>query len=650
MMRTLRRVGALLVATLTALILTAGGAWAATTGHQEPTLTDVTVSRGMLHGILTVPGAGSATAIDRGSLRIRYGTGAAHSATVTPLTQEKRTALILIDTSGSMAADKLAAAKAAATAFLTQLPSDVYVGLASFADHPRLLVKPTRNHAAVRAAVDRLRADGDTSLYDAVRTGVTDLGTTGSRTIVLLSDGGDTASTSSLRDAMSALRGHSVHMSAIGFKTDQSQYGVLDKLATAGQGTMVRATDTASLTRAFGWAAKRIAAQVRVAVAVPADVGGSQHITVSGVANGKPFSTTTSAVLPAATAGRAHAAGSATHVASAPGPVSQVLIWIAAAAVFIGLLAVILLAASSAFIPSARKRIRALDAYVGTAFDAAKGSSARRKVDLSDRLLRIGDAFARRHESSAKTALLLERADLPLRVNEWYVLRAIAVFVATCLGWFMLHGSTLGELIGALLGMLAGFFLPPLLLNLLSGRRARKFEMQLPDVLTLVASSLTSGFSLSQSIDAIAHDAAEPAAKEFARALAETRIGADLEDALDRMAIRMDSTNMTWTVMAIRIQRHVGGNLAETLRTTAKTLRERESLRRQVLALSADGRLSAYILIGLPILLGGWMYVVNRAYLALLWTTFLGGAMLVFAAVAMTMGILWMRQTVKVEV
>ena len=98
----------------------------------------------------------------------------------------------------------------------------------------------------------------------------------------------------------------------------------------------------------------------------------------------------------------------------------------------------------------------------------------------------------------------------------------------------------------------------------------------------------------------MAKDAPEPAAKEFSRALAEARIGADVSDALDHMAVRMDSENMRWATMAIRIQREVGGNLAETLRTTAATLREREMLRRQVRALSAEGRLSAYILIALP--------------------------------------------------
>lgn len=102
--------------------------------------------------------------------------------------------------------------------------------------------------------------------------------------------------------------------------------------------------------------------------------------------------------------------------------------------------------------------------------------------------------------------------------------------------------------------------------------------------------------------------------------------------------------------MAIRIQREVGGNLADTLRTTAATLREREQLKRHVRALSAEGRLSAYILIALPIGIFVYSSFTNYAYVSLLWTRTLGWAMLAGGLVAMVIGIFWMRKTVKIEV
>jgi tight adherence protein B len=112
----------------------------------------------------------------------------------------------------------------------------------------------------------------------------------------------------------------------------------------------------------------------------------------------------------------------------------------------------------------------------------------------------------------------------------------------------------------------------------------------------------------------------------------------------------MGSEAMRMAVMAIRIQREVGGNLAETLGTTAKTLRERESLHRQVRTLSAEGRLSAYILIALPIGLFFYMLQVNYDYVSLLWTTMPGIFMSIGALVMLTLGIFWMRNVVKIEV
>jgi len=192
--------------------------------------------------------------------------------------------------------------------------------------------------------------------------------------------------------------------------------------------------------------------------------------------------------------------------------------------------------------------------------------------------------------------------------------------------------------------------LPALFLKFAASRRAKKFEAQLPDVLTLVASSLSTGFSLLQALDAVARDTSDPSGKEFSRALAETRIGADIDDSLAHLADRMDSTNMRWTGMAINIQRQVGGNLAETMRNTAATLRDRESLKRHVNALSAEGKLSAYILIALPIGVFLYMLMVNRPYVELLWTTMIGIGMLIGGLISMAIGIFWMRKVVIVEV
>ena len=117
-----------------------------------------------------------------------------------------------------------------------------------------------------------------------------------------------------------------------------------------------------------------------------------------------------------------------------------------------------------------------------------------------------------------------------------------------------------------------------------------------------------------------------------------------------RAADRMASADLRWTVMAIRIQREVGGNLAEVLLTTMGTMRERAFLRRQVRALSAEGRLSAYILIALPILVGTWFFYSDPNYMRALYTTVPGLIMFAGAGVFVVLGMLWMRKLINIEV
>jgi tight adherence protein B len=318
-------------------------------------------------------------------------------------------------------------------------------------------------------------------------------------------------------------------------------------------------------------------------------------------------------------------------------------------AIFLGLGGLVVALAMPNHVSRRQRQVESIEGYsTGAGSSPADERSAVTAISAS--LVNLGDKVMDGRSSTPKTQRLLERADLPLRPGEWAVLRVMAVVVGVAGGMLLLHGEAVSTFIGAFLGGLVGVIGPAFFLKFSASRRSKKFEGQLPDVLTLVASSLSTGFSLLQSLDAVARDAAQPSAKEFARALAETRIGADLNDSLDHLADRMESTNLRWTNMAINIQRQVGGNLGETLRTTAATLRDREALSRHVKALSAEGKLSAYILIALPIGVFLFMLVGNRAYVELLWTRMIGIGMLVAALISMAIGVFWMNKVVKVEI
>ena len=644
------------VATAVLMVLLPGAALAvAGSGAASATLSDTELSGRTVHTVLTVPATSRNVLIAPGSVTATLG-GKSVRVAVTPVQQEQRTALLVVDTSGSMGPKGISAATDAARAYLRQVPPDVLVGLLTFSDRPHLVVVPTRDRRAVSHALPGLAAKGETALYDGLALGLKELGSTGSRSMILLSDGGDTQSRTTLSSALDSIARSDIRLEVVGFRTDESQNSVLTSVARRGRGRLLPAGDAHALGNAFRAAARALAGQVRLRVEAPRGLSGRQALVVRAVTDSTVVQARSTISLPAPAAAlptRSPAATATVPAAQLPAPQtrsaqSPALLWGAAAAVFAGIAALGWALVAPLFTPAARRRLEALDDYVDTgARSPAKSASP---SVLSGQVLQLSDKLIAGRTWTARAALLLERADLPLRVNEWYVLRVVAVTLSAAGGWLWFRGSAASTAFGVLGGVAVGVLAPAVFLKVAAARRAKKFETQLPDGLTLIASSLSTGFSLAQAIDAIVRDAAQPTAKEFSRALAETRIGADLEDSLDRLAHRMGSSSLEWTTMAIRIQRQVGGNLADTLRTTAGTLRDRESLHRHVSGLSAEGRLSAYILIAMPIGLFFFMNMVNHDYLALLWTEPLGWMMSGFAVVSLSVGIVWMRKVVKVEV
>jgi Flp pilus assembly protein TadB len=265
------------------------------------------------------------------------------------------------------------------------------------------------------------------------------------------------------------------------------------------------------------------------------------------------------------------------------------------------------------------------------------GVITRTALRASANLVRAGGAEAR-------IAARLERAGINLRPHEWILIRIGAVLLGAVL--FFLLAGWLGALVGALVGFLATM----LYQNFKVSRRVDAFSEQLPDGLQLVVGSLRSGFSLPQAVDALVRESPEPLNSEFGRALGEYRLGGDLADALQRVATRTKNQDLGWALMAIRIQREVGGNLAEVLQTAVETMRERARLRRHVSSLAAEGRLSGYILVALPLILGVFMFITRREYMAPLFTDPLGIILLLVGTVLLILGILWMIRVVKVEV
>jgi tight adherence protein B len=245
-----------------------------------------------------------------------------------------------------------------------------------------------------------------------------------------------------------------------------------------------------------------------------------------------------------------------------------------------------------------------------------------------------------------KIAQRLEGAGSNWRPAEWLLFHA-GIFLLLSVVGLLLGG---GNLVFGLIFMAIGAIGPWFYLGFRFKRRKKKFERFLPDTLQLMSGSLAAGLSLAQSVDTIVKDGTEPVASEFRKVLVETRLGLSLETALQGVADRFGSKDFEWVVMAINIQRQVGGNLAELLNTVAGTMREREYMRRQVAALAAEGKLSAMVLGGLPPLFLVYLIFANHTYVWVLFTRPLGIAMLIGGAMILSVGVFWMSRIVKVEV
>jgi tight adherence protein B len=303
---------------------------------------------------------------------------------------------------------------------------------------------------------------------------------------------------------------------------------------------------------------------------------------------------------------------------------------LAAVAAALLVLALVVLPAGPGRVPLNR-----LDPSVVPSASAFAGASAAAGAAVEKALVKRGRAAA--------GVAALERAGMSISLPNY----VLVVGLTTVLG------SVIGVMVGGLLLGLAVMALVPLgaklLVKLRVSRRQAAFADQLDDSLQLMAGSLRAGHSLLRAVDSVASEADAPTSEEFARIVNETRVGRDLNDALDEVAERMGSEDFVWVAQAIAIHREVGGNLAEVLDAVGHTIRERNAIRRQVKALSAEGKLSAIVLMALPFGVTGFISMSNPAYLAKFTQSLTGYAMLAVAGVMLLVGGLWLKSTVKIK-
>jgi tight adherence protein B len=276
--------------------------------------------------------------------------------------------------------------------------------------------------------------------------------------------------------------------------------------------------------------------------------------------------------------------------------------------------------------------------------DVDLGAAVEQHSSIVENTIGVAGRLIEQVDAKGSLLTLLERARLPVRPGEFVL---FVVSGGLVLGSFV--AAITSSITFGLVAVIASPFLGIAYLRRRITRRKRKFEEQFPDTLTLIASSLSAGHTFLRSIQLMCEEAEPPISEEFARIISETQLGDPLVDALERMAHRLDVRDVDWVVQAIRIQQTVGGKLADLLHTLADFIRAREEIRREIDVLTAEGKVSAYVLGSLPFFLAIFIQVSNPGYLDPMFTGW-GPIWLAGAAASVAIGMALIFRMIKVDI
>jgi len=553
-----------------------------------------------------------------------------------------RYAILAMDTSDSTQGAPRERSIEAAKAFAELVvPRGVAVGVVAFARDAVLVEAPTDDLAVIDAALDDLPSSNATALYDGVVVSARALSSfAGQRTIVVFSDGADSTSDATLEAAGRAAAGVGATVTSVALSTDKLDVDALETLGRASGGRVIEVDGVDGLGAAFEDVAQDL--NSRFVLTYPS-TGATGKFSIEVTLTSGEAQTTRSANVFNYVRPRRSTAPNVVAVDSAGMFANPLVAPLAVGAAALGLALLLW----SMFVPASDRQVaRNLQSAIGS--DDQEGT-VREDISpttaaMSRRAMELIERVPKPEGYDASLQHRIDQAAWPLRSTEFTTMRTLLAIVLFGLGWSLAH-IVVGFLAGAL-----GWVLPNLVLGFRVNMRQNKFMEQLPDTLQLLSGSLKAGYGVLQAIDTIVKETQEPTKSEFTRVLSEARLGLALEDSLSEMAERIGTDDFRWVSVSISIQRRVGGNLAQLLETVAATLRERAATRRQIKALSAEGKLSGVVLVALPFGLAGYLFLANREYLRPLWTTGFGQVMMAGSGVLMAFGILWMKNMIEIDV
>jgi tight adherence protein B len=546
--------------------------------------------------------------------------------------------MLVLDASNSMKGEAIAKAVAAARAFAARRPGSQGLGVVTFNRRVNVVLEPTTDPDQIRQALaTRPRLEEETHLYDAASAAIDVLQEQGVSvaTVVLLTDGNDTGSAITPDQLAAKARAAGVRLFAVGLRSPQFRPERLKALAEKSGGTFIEAKSAAALGSVYRSLSKRLANEYLLRYRSPA--GPKLDVVVEVKAAGVPGvarSTYTTPAIPVTPLPPFHRSTLDRFLES---PLSGL-----ALAIFVGLVVALTLRAIL------RRRDRTVRRRVGQFVQPARAEATSGGSNVPGQ----GGFVARQFVSIDRSLGRLtwwERLKEDIEIGE-YPVQAVPLVLGT-IALTILAAFVLGTAflpLYALFALAVPFVVRGSVKKRLSQRR-QKFAEQLPDNLLVMAASLRAGHSFVGALNAVVEEADEPARSELRRAVADEQLGVPMESALLSVAERMKNGDLEQVALVASLQRETGGNTAAVLDTVVDTVRERFELRRMVMTLTAQGRMTRWILVGLPVAVGVVASLLNPYYMKPLFNTAAGQVMLAVVIAMMIVGSFMIKKILEIE-
>jgi tight adherence protein B len=503
---------------------------------------------------------------------------------------ENKPIVFLIDTSGSMRGEKLNAVKEAVKEVVTNLKPEVSISIFSFNTSVNEVLPTSTDRDLALYALSTLETKGRTSLFDAIDFATSISNSLDPGRIVVLSDGGDTTSQLTYSLLLEKLGSKSIPVDIIGLSVEREVTSQLQGISKVSNGNFYPLSGLNDLIKAYREILKN------ELVALPTSSSPVEVVVVRNIQT------------------------------------ERFLTVLAAVAAFALLISWNLRVRIKRAIEA---RNKTLEKYVLNA--------SRQSIGKIRQALTQGTFVPKKIEIHIKTQLDLVNS----RATYERILQLGAIaWVGTFIAFNLIANS--------IISIFFAVVLPPLYFRVYINRQLRKqkknFDNELPEMLNVVSSGLNAGLGLQQSLEAYAIDSTGEVSRQLRRAIGEIRVGTPVDEALLAVAKRMDSEELRWAVTALSIQRLVGGSMATILRTAYETIKSRGEIKREVATLSAEGRLSAQVLMMLPIGIFLFLLIARKEYVQVFWSNPLGIFLMIVIVCGMFIGWTWMKKIVDIKI